>query len=841
MAKKINSFFNTALATAVAVSGVAALAPTTEASTLSFPDVNEGDFFYDAVMDLANRDVPVIKGYADGKFGPYNQVTRGQAAVMLSNALGLDTENVTDPEFKDIPTTHDYYGAIAALANAGHISGYADNTFKPSEPISRYHMALILASAYDLVANDIDELPFTDIKIADYKDEIAALFENKVTVGTTPTTFSGDNKVTRGQMAVFIVAAEKAANPTVTISEVTESAVKTNNGQYTFSTEVAAIFAESNHAALQDAEMKVKVEKGEIVEVQSITLNAEGTEETPVVFDGGDSTINGDLTVNGDFVEVKNLTVTGDVKLTGNVVNTFTAEGLVIDGELVIEEVEETETLEETEETGEQAETPEESEEVAAVQANLFASVATTETTGDTTSEETGPKVSLKDSTVKAVKVNRNNVELTSNKKVQEVKVASNVAAIQLKTSVKDFVVANKETSVTLGESVAIEKMVVPTGSDITTIVNNYNDVRSNIGSVVEEEGEVLDTTIAEVSDLETLKAALADTDITTINLTADIENVEERIVVDRAVTINGGEHTISFTEAINTLPYGSRHGILVSANDVTINDLTVQLTDAENWQGAYALQVYNAKDVVVNNFTGTGADAALLVNAADVELTGTTTVAGNEYGGIEVSKGTAEGLSNSNLLVNGTIANADETAGEPTIWLAHNKDTDKTAQGTVSGDALADATINYLNKEDGTYQTQYFFQGAPVVLENFKGSIDEETQNVILEIDAESFDNLAKLEVDHNVTTLPEFSVYPNAENPYGSAEAKAQFEELGVEVTYSAEEKKWNIDFGATVSAKLAEQTEVKFYIVVADEYGYDFGSMYNTNENNTLTIKF
>lgn len=83
-------------------------------------------------MNLAERGI--VKGYnGTGTYGPENNITRGQVAVILANALGLETDEVTDPGFKDVPKSHDYYGAIAALANAGHISGYEDDTYKPNE------------------------------------------------------------------------------------------------------------------------------------------------------------------------------------------------------------------------------------------------------------------------------------------------------------------------------------------------------------------------------------------------------------------------------------------------------------------------------------------------------------------------------------------------------------------------------------------------------------------------------------------------------------------------------------------------------------------------------------
>ncbi|NLC94747.1 MAG: hypothetical protein GX676_03540 [Bacilli bacterium] len=97
----------------------------------------------------------------------------------------------------------------------------------------------------------------------------------------------------------------------------------------------------------------------------------------------------------------------------------------------------------------------------------------------------------------------------------------------------------------------------------------------------------------------------------------------------------------------------------------------------------------------------------------------------------------------------------------------------------------------------------------------------------------------LFKLEVDHSFEgTLPEFSVYASEDNPYGSLETKAEFEAFGVTVTYDADTQTWTIDFGTTVTAMFLDAGQVTFYIVLYDEQGYTWGSMYNVTPENTFT---
>lgn len=193
---------------------VAILALTLTFSTVvsqakSFPDVtNKNAFYYDAVLELSER--KVIEGYPDGKFGPNDPITRDAAAKIIAVALGLNTSNVKDPGFKDVSKKHWAYPYIAAVASEGIVSGYSDKTYKPSNTITRVEMASMISKAYDLKGST--KLPFNDVpKWAN--DYVQALYVNDVTKGVSAKAFGSDQKVSRGQIATFVVRAEKMGKP----------------------------------------------------------------------------------------------------------------------------------------------------------------------------------------------------------------------------------------------------------------------------------------------------------------------------------------------------------------------------------------------------------------------------------------------------------------------------------------------------------------------------------------------------------------------------------------------------------------------------------------------------
>ncbi|HKP54867.1 MAG TPA: choice-of-anchor J domain-containing protein [Chloroflexia bacterium] len=96
---------------------------TFEACTVQFSDVAPGDAFYGPVMCLTCMNL--IGGYSDGTFRPYNQVTRGQLAKLVSNAAGFNDTNMLDQQtFEDVPIGSTFHMYVERVASRGIISGY---------------------------------------------------------------------------------------------------------------------------------------------------------------------------------------------------------------------------------------------------------------------------------------------------------------------------------------------------------------------------------------------------------------------------------------------------------------------------------------------------------------------------------------------------------------------------------------------------------------------------------------------------------------------------------------------------------------------------------------------
>lgn len=311
--KKLNK---ATVATILAASGVAVVVPQpTFANT--FKDLNPSADYYGPVMELTNRGI--ISGYSDGTFRPNSIVTRGQAAKMLALALKLDIENVVNPNFKDVPTNYQFYKYIAALVEEGLIDGYSDQTFRPDEPITRGQIAKILSLGYRFsvatkLTHHFEDVPSNNSN-AYY---IQTLINLNITKGVSPVSFKPNDPITRGQMATFIVRAENADGSSMavnTVGKIEGNKVYINSVPYSIDPSLTSIFNESNEAILKDAYVEGTFSGKTIKSLSKLTINASGSENRKLQFDGKNTSYSGQLIVNGNYVQFKNWSLTGTVTI----------------------------------------------------------------------------------------------------------------------------------------------------------------------------------------------------------------------------------------------------------------------------------------------------------------------------------------------------------------------------------------------------------------------------------------------------------------------------------------------------------------------------------------------
>lgn len=143
--------------TALAALGVLAGAATplimpapTMAQQVEFTDVGSNYWARPFIERLAAEDI--IAGFPDGSFQPNQPVTRAQFAAIVRQAFNQPMSR-SAPNFPDVAADYWAREAIANAYSQGFMSGYPDNSFKPSQEIPRVQVLVALTNGLDFNAN----------------------------------------------------------------------------------------------------------------------------------------------------------------------------------------------------------------------------------------------------------------------------------------------------------------------------------------------------------------------------------------------------------------------------------------------------------------------------------------------------------------------------------------------------------------------------------------------------------------------------------------------------------------------------------------------------------------
>lgn len=116
----------------------------------NFTDVNENDWFNDAVSTVAAAGI--VDGYDDGTFAPDKAITRAEFATIASRFSTLTHDG--NALFEDV-AGHWAEDNINCAAVTGWVNGYDDGTFRPNDMITRAEaITLINRILYRLVDAD---------------------------------------------------------------------------------------------------------------------------------------------------------------------------------------------------------------------------------------------------------------------------------------------------------------------------------------------------------------------------------------------------------------------------------------------------------------------------------------------------------------------------------------------------------------------------------------------------------------------------------------------------------------------------------------------------------------
>ena len=128
--------------------------------TAGFSDVEQGDWFASAAAALAEKGV--LSGDTEGTFRPEEAITRAEFAALLSKFIYGGSDDPL-PVFPDVSPQEWFYEPMAEMYLAGYLTGDADGSLRPADPITRAEAVCIINRMTGRTASADVPNPFADI------------------------------------------------------------------------------------------------------------------------------------------------------------------------------------------------------------------------------------------------------------------------------------------------------------------------------------------------------------------------------------------------------------------------------------------------------------------------------------------------------------------------------------------------------------------------------------------------------------------------------------------------------------------------------------------------------
>lgn len=170
--------------------------------SFNFHDVSRLDYFYDAVKWAAENGI--ASGTGRYTFSPNAVCTRAQTVTFLWRAAGSPLPRYRVCPFTDVQPSDYYYNAVLWAVEQGITTGLNATTFGPDVTVTRGQVATFLYRAASAAKPNTFN-PFADVKTTAYNyNAILWAYDNRITTGTSDTTFSPDAYCTRAQIVTFL-------------------------------------------------------------------------------------------------------------------------------------------------------------------------------------------------------------------------------------------------------------------------------------------------------------------------------------------------------------------------------------------------------------------------------------------------------------------------------------------------------------------------------------------------------------------------------------------------------------------------------------------------------------
>ena len=173
-----------------------------------FLDVNEGDWFYDAVAYAYENGL--MDGVGGNRFAPNSATTRAQLVTILYRMEGQPVVS-GDLPFTDVEAGTWYTNAVVWAAQNGIVNGVGDDTFAPGNDLTREQLVTILyryaeSKGYDVSASaDLAGYPDGEEIQAYAREAMAWAVAENIIRGMEDDTLKPAGNASRAQIATILM------------------------------------------------------------------------------------------------------------------------------------------------------------------------------------------------------------------------------------------------------------------------------------------------------------------------------------------------------------------------------------------------------------------------------------------------------------------------------------------------------------------------------------------------------------------------------------------------------------------------------------------------------------
>ena len=176
------------------------------AAAVSFRDVNQSDYYYDAVQWAVEKGI--TEGTSATTFSPDASCTRAQMVTFLYRAAGSPAPKSTVNPFTDVSANDYYYNAVLWAVENGITTGVSADRFAPGATVSRAQTVTFLYRANGSPA--ASGASFSDVAADEYyANAVAWAVRSGITTGTGNGKFAPNAPCTRGQIVTFLYRSSK--------------------------------------------------------------------------------------------------------------------------------------------------------------------------------------------------------------------------------------------------------------------------------------------------------------------------------------------------------------------------------------------------------------------------------------------------------------------------------------------------------------------------------------------------------------------------------------------------------------------------------------------------------